>query len=224
MSRQLPIQQPRPAARAGSVPAGAGRRLRVAGGDGRGSFVQPDPEVVALVGRVAARDEAAFEQLVRRFEGPLRRLARRYRLCSADVEDALQFTWLRLWESAAGIREPAAVAGWLATTLRRRCMHLLQEHAAEMPSDDPTLGEWVEACALDDGLEAQERRRALADAIGALPQRHGRLMTLLASDAELSYREVAAVLGVSVGWIGPTRARCLARLREDVGLRAVVCS
>jgi RNA polymerase sigma factor (sigma-70 family) len=180
-----------------------------------------DPGLAALVARVAAGDEEAFARLVARFEGTLRGTARRYRLCHADVDDALQITWLRLWEGASRIREPAALAGWLTTTLRRECMRILNQRMIETPTDECELGERPGAPQPEEELFEADRRRALATAIGELPGRHRHLMQLLASDAELSYREVGEALGVSLGWIGPTRQRCIERLRAHDGLRAV---
>ena len=70
-------------------------------------------------------------------------------------------------------------------------------------------------------LLAAERRGALFGALAALPDRQRRLMRLLVLRPELSYEEVGRRLAMPVGSIGPTRARCLDRLRRDLRLRAL---
>src|SRR3954454_13002868 len=72
--------------------------------------------------------------LVARFDPTLRGIARSYRLCSADVDDVVQAAWVRLYERYDTIREPAAIGGWLATTVRREAMGLLQRKMREQPT------------------------------------------------------------------------------------------
>ena len=66
----------------------------------------------------------------------------------------------------------------------------------------------------------EERRRALWAAVDGLPARRRALMVLLAREPALSYEQIAAALGIPVGSIGPTRARCVEALRRDARLAA----
>ena len=179
----------------------------------------PEPALAALVDAARAGDDAAWTRLVRRFEPGLRNIARSYRLCPADVDDVLQATWIRLFRSFEGVREPAALAGWLATTTRRESMRLLQSGTREVPTDDPRLGDGVLPDEAEATVLAAERRVRLERALAALPERHRQLMLLLAGDETSDYRQVTAILGMPRGSIGPIRARCLARLAEDPDLR-----
>ena len=52
-----------------------------------------------------------------------------------------------------------------------------------------------------------------------LPAGHRKLLTMLHDDAQPSYRDISQMLGIPTGSIGPTRARCLAKLRSTAGLR-----
>ena len=70
------------------------------------------------------------------------------------------------------------------------------------------------APAPDEELLRAERRQALREGFAQLPPRCQALLALLTADPPMSYREVAERLGVPVGSIGPTQARCLRRLRE----------
>jgi RNA polymerase sigma factor (sigma-70 family) len=184
--------------------------------------VTPDRQLVALVHAARAGDDAAWTGLVRRFDSGLREIARSYRLPPADVDDVLQATWIRLLRHIGKIREPAAIAGWLATTVRRESMRLLQRPVREQLVDDPALGDRPEPDGAEAAVLAAERRAVLARAVAGLPERHRRLMLLLASEAAPDYDRISAALDMPRGSIGPIRARCLARLERSVELRRLV--
>ena len=80
-----------------------------------------------LVRGALAGDGDAWEKLVRRYDGSLRRAARSFRVDSATAEDAVQTTWLRLVEHLDSVRDPDRVGSWLLTTLRRQLCSVLSE-------------------------------------------------------------------------------------------------
>jgi DNA-directed RNA polymerase specialized sigma24 family protein len=96
-----------------------------------------EADLATLVEAGAAGDAAAWRSLVTRFEPRLRNVARAYRLAPTDVDDILQATWLCLFTHIGPIREPAAIGGWLATTVRRECLRLLQRPVRERLTADP---------------------------------------------------------------------------------------
>lgn len=177
--------------------------------------------LATVVGAARAGDEAAWAQLVDRFDRGLRGIARSYRLAPADVDEAVQATWLSLLENIQRIRQPAAVAGWLATTVRRNALRRRQRHVREELTDDPDIGQPLE----DEGPEmrilVEERDAALTAALSTLPVRHRRLVTVLLTRPALDYRQIGEMLSMPVGSIGPTRARALARLANDPRLQAI---
>jgi RNA polymerase sigma factor (sigma-70 family) len=181
-----------------------------------------DPQLCRLVRAAVAGDGRAFESLVGRFERPLRSIVRSYRLTGWDADDVIQSTWMQFLEHGGGLREPAAVSGWLATTARRYCLRLLQSHVRELLLEDPTAGDRGYDGQLDVDMLAAERREALDASMSRLTDRQRDLMTLLLDEPELSYEEVGQRLGLPIGSIGPTRARSLSRLRRDQRLRALV--
>ncbi len=183
--------------------------------------LEGEAQLVALVEAARAGDDAAWQRLVARFDRRLRRAIGSYRLSPADVDDVLQATWLHLFTHAGEIREPAAIGGWLATTARRECLRILQAPVREQLSDDPGLADEREQDGPEVALLAAERRAILGRALGTLPERHQRLMTLLASDAATDYQQVAEALDMPIGSIGPIRARSLARLRRHPELHAL---
>jgi RNA polymerase sigma factor (sigma-70 family) len=178
-------------------------------------------ELVALVNAARAGESSAWNELVRRFDQTLHHIARSYRLSPTDVDDVVQATWLNLLEDIGRLRDSAAVAGWLATTTRRKAMRLLQSRVREQLTCEPELmGDDLD----DDGPEASvlaaERRAILDRALATLPCRHRKLMTLLLTQPALDYRQVGERLGMPIGSIGPIRARSLARLSDNPELRA----
>jgi RNA polymerase sigma factor (sigma-70 family) len=178
-------------------------------------------ELHALVSAARAGDDHAWTALVRRFDGPLRRVARSYRLSAADVDDALQTTWLRLFTNIERLDSPAAIGAWLATTTRRECLRILQAPLREHLTDDPLLADGSHVEELAAGLIAAQRREALTRALDALPERHRRLMARLSTDARPNYQRISQQLGMPVGSIGPIRQRCLTRLARDETLAAL---
>jgi RNA polymerase sigma factor (sigma-70 family) len=177
-------------------------------------------ELTSLVEAARAHDDAAWTELIARFERMLRMIVRSYRLNDADIDDVLQTVWLRLHEHLGRLRDPNAVAGWLATTARRESLRMLQMHTREVLTDDCELLETVCLDGPDAELLATERYDVLQRALDTLPTRQRRLMVLLAS-APADYREISATLHMPLGSIGPTRARSLTRLGRHRELRAL---
>jgi len=66
---------------------------------------------------------------------------------------------------------------------------------------------------IDERILADERAQDVRDALARLPRRWQRLLELLMADPPVSYAEISDQLGLPVGSIGPTRGRCLERLR-----------
>ncbi len=169
-----------------------------------------------LVRGALAGDRDAWEKLVRRYDGSLRRAARSFRLDPATADDAVQTTWLRLVEHLDSVREPDRVGSWLLTTLRRQIISVLSA-----PDQGPRLVGLVGTDPAAPGqspeelVTAQDRDDRTKAALNRLPARNRTLLTLLVA-AELSYGEVSAELRMPVGSIGPIRARSLRLLRREL--------
>jgi RNA polymerase sigma factor (sigma-70 family) len=183
-----------------------------------------DPAVIDLVARARDGDKRAWDDLVERYAPLVWSICRRYRLCRADAEDAGQSVWLRLADQLDQIREPAALPGWLATTARRECGRLVRAahgpHAARYPLDAETMAD-EQAGAADQDLLAAERHAALRQAFADLPPHGQQLIALLAADPPVPYAQISARLGIPVGSIGPTRRRCLDRMRGHPAIAAL---
>jgi RNA polymerase sigma factor (sigma-70 family) len=170
----------------------------------------------------ARADDAAWATLVRCFGPRLHAVARAQRIGAHDAEDVVQMTWLKLLTHIDTVREPAKLGGYLQTITRHTTWrHVsatrreqLEPEAIEAAVDDSHPG-------MDEALIAEERSAVLATVLECLPQREKRLMQMLVREPEPSYAEISAELGMPIGSIGPTRARCLERLRRDPRLAAV---
>ncbi len=178
--------------------------------------MRDDPIVIALVGRASAGEQAAWDEIVERFAPLVWSICRRFRLSEADAHDVAQNVWLRLVEYLPSLREPAALPGWLATTTRRECLRVQriswqQEKQLGQPEIDLPADE--ESTQVDRWVIAHERDSALRRAFADLGQRCRQLLAMLMRDPPEPYAKISSDLGIPVGSIGPSRARCLQQLR-----------
>ena len=179
--------------------------------------VRPPAEPAALVRAAAAGDRTGWDELVARYTGLLWSVARAHRLDDATAADVVQTTWVRLLEHLSDLREPAAVGGWLATTARHECLRVIRAgHREQVTADEALDRVDTGGPALDAALLQRERDAALWSALQELSDRCRTLLRVLMASPPPSYAEVSAALDVPVGSIGPTRERCLRKMRTLV--------
>lgn len=191
-------------------PARNPRRRRL--GEGR---TQTPPPTADLLIAAQQGDQEAWDALVERFGRLVWAVARSFGVSASDAADLSQTAWLRLVENLDRIKEPERLGSWLATTTRREGMRMLRKRATEIP--DGYQEEQTDRS--EDGPEdmalAADEHTQLRAALAQMPVRCRELLRVLAASDEASYSEVAAALDMPVGSIGPTRSRCLARLRKE---------
>ncbi|MFC4589361.1 RNA polymerase sigma factor [Sphaerisporangium corydalis] len=157
-------------------------------------------------------DETAWRELVERFGYRMWAVARAFGLGPADAADAVQAAWLRLVESLPSIRDPERVGAWLVTTTRHEAARIGRRRAGApltgLPADIPAM-DGDPAAAL---LSEDEGRRLWA-AVDTLREPCRSLLRLIVTAPEAGYAQLARRLGMPIGSIGPTRIRCLRRLR-----------
>jgi RNA polymerase sigma factor (sigma-70 family) len=172
-----------------------------------------DPRSSAeLLQAARAGDEQAWAQLMDRHTVLLWSIARSFRFGRAAAEDVVQTVWLRLLERGHTIREPGAVTAWLITTARREC--LVVTRANRRTAGEDMMPEVVDGATPEEASLRLARDRLLWRACRRLPDRDALLLTLLAR--ETPYHEVAAVLDIPPGSVGPTRTRALQKLRAEL--------
>jgi RNA polymerase sigma factor (sigma-70 family) len=180
--------------------------------------------VTELVMRARDGDQQAWDAIVERYAPLVWAICRRYRLAVADAEDAGQAVWLQLVDHIGQIRDPAALPGWLATTTARECGRLVRAARRISPPGQVLDSQDIpdeQAVLADDELLRLERHAALREALAHLPPPCQQLIALLTLDPPLPYAQISARLGIPAGSIGPTRRRCLAKLRRHPAIAAL---
>lgn len=167
-----------------------------------------------LLGAARAGSEDALGQIVNELSPLLWQVARSAGLSQGDAEDVLQTVWMRLITHLDGIHDAGALTGWLVTTTKREAWRVRAAGRKQLPADQDVFADLPDQ---GPGSEEQvildDQRRALWTAIGMLPRRCQELLRIMAFAPRPDYATVAAALGMRVGSIGPTRGRCLAKLR-----------
>ena len=182
-------------------------------------------QIATLVAAAADGDQAAWDAIVAQFDGLVWATVRSYRLADAEAADVTQTTWLRLVENLSGIRDPKRIGGWLATTARRECLRHLRTSGRSVPVDDDSVFDRAgtePAPELDAGLLRDERDTGLWRAFARISDRCQQLLRILTADPPPSYDDVSEALEMPIGSIGPTRQRCLERLRVELAAEGIV--
>jgi RNA polymerase sigma factor (sigma-70 family) len=174
-------------------------------------------EAAELLRRAAKGDPAAWEEIMRRYSGLVIAKVRAFRLQDADALDAVQTTWLRLAENIHRIHHPERIAGWLATTAARECLHILRQAKRTQTLTDAVVDHTADPAASSEqrviNAHTAQTLRAL---IAELPPRRRRLLRALFADHPASYAELSRATGIPLGSIGPTRNRALHQLRQKL--------
>ena len=185
--------------------------------------MRDDSVITGLVTRARHGDQQAWDALVERYSPLVWSICRRYRLSRADADDVGQTVWLRLVSRLDQVRDPAALTGWIATTTRRECGKVRR---ATRPWP---IAQWELDTIPDIGTEsaesqllAAERHAALRQAFSCLPPRCQQLLAMLIEDPPVPYAQISARLGIPAGSIGPTRRRCLHKLRGHPAIAALI--
>jgi RNA polymerase sigma factor (sigma-70 family) len=178
------------------------------------------PTTAQLISAAHHGDSEAWSSLVGRYGGLVWAVARAHRLSGADAADVTQTVWLRLVENLGRLREPDHLGGWLRTTTRHECLRVMRRAGREIPDDEQQDVPAPPEDSPELRLLAGERDRIVWMALSGLNDRCRSLLRVLAYSPDASYAEISATLGLPIGSIGPTRARCLGFLRrglEDIG-------
>jgi RNA polymerase sigma factor (sigma-70 family) len=168
-----------------------------------------------LLQALTAGDDATWQTTVRRYECLLRSAARVVLRSDADVDEAVQRTWVLLLRNAVRINDPRCLPGWLSTTARREALAILRAQQRAVPSEDV-----VDRVAPDDrdvatALMEQELRKALDRAVETLPATQRLIVRALLREPE-SYEALSRELGIPRGSLGPLRGRAVRALRAQL--------
>lgn len=170
--------------------------------------------IASLMKAARDGDDDALGHIVTELSPVLWHVARAAGLSPGDAEDVLQTVWTALVAHLGSVRDPAALIGWLVVTTRRESWRVRETGRRQLPAD----AEWLSTMpdpgpGSEDQVIINEQRRALWAAVRQLSPRCQELIRIVAFVPRPDYQTVAAELGMPTGSIGPTRGRCLAKLR-----------
>jgi len=168
-----------------------------------------------LLQRARGGDRSGLRDLVHELNPLLWHVARTQGLSSEDAADVVQTAWLEFLRQLHDIRSPQAVTSWLVTTTRREAWHRRERARRELPDPRAAAESAVDPDPVpDERLIADERDRVLWRHFAALPERCRALLRIVSQVDRPDYGRIAEAFGMPRGSIGPTRGRCLAKLRE----------
>ncbi|MEV6824065.1 sigma-70 family RNA polymerase sigma factor [Amycolatopsis sp. NPDC051102] len=171
--------------------------------------------VAAVFTAARAGDRGAFDELIGLLTPLLWHVARAQGLDRDRSGDVVQDVWLRLLDSLEEIRSPVALTGWLVTVTKRQAWRAQARYRAEQPVDERGFSAREDAApGPEHHVLTEDRRARLWEAVDRLPERCRRLLRIVAFVPRPDYDQVSAALGMKKGSIGPTRGRCLSRLRS----------
>lgn len=177
----------------------------------------------ALVAACLGGDTEAWETLILRYQRLIYSIPIRSGFSPVDAADIFQSVCLRLFQKLATLRKQEKISSWLMTTTTRECWRVAEKRRREtQPSmygedyDRDILNQLASAEPLADHQRISfERQQTVRAAVESLSDRCRSLITLLFySKEETSYADIARITKVPLNSVGPTRARCLQKLKR----------
>lgn len=165
-----------------------------------------------LLRLLAAGHEASWREVVGRYERLVRSAARTVVRDQADIDDAVQRTWIILLTNAMCIKDVDRLPAWLAVTARREALSIARAQQREMASPEVAELLGVDSIDISRGVLEEELHDALHRAVDALPDPQRNLIRAQLRETQ-SYDALSRELGVPRGSLGPMRGRAVAALR-----------
>ena len=181
-------------------------------------------EDAVLVARCRQGDAAAWRALVKRHQRLVYAIVMRLGLDEHGAADVFQTVFARLVQHLPRIADPTGLQGWIAVTAKREALLQLRRgrrtvsmsREGDDGDDAPGWDVVDEAQRPGDALDELQQQARLRRALDQIDERSRTLLLLLfrADGEKVAYEDVARQMGLPIGSIGPTRARCLEKLRK----------
>jgi RNA polymerase sigma factor (sigma-70 family) len=172
-------------------------------------------EAAALLRQAALGDPAAWEEIIRCYEGRVLAKIRTFVLQDADAFDVMQITWLRLAGNIHRLEHPQRLGGWLTTTAAQECLHLLHRAKRTQTLIDAVTDSLADPIANpEQHVVEAHTAQTLRALIAKLPSRRRRLLQALFTEHPATYVELSRATGIPPGSIAPTRRRALHQLHQ----------
>ena len=190
-------------------------------------------DIEDLVRGAREGDQESWRDLVARHQPIIDAVNRRYRLSHEDGADVSQTVWLQLTSHLDSIREPRALPGWIKVTAEREAYRLIRigrrttslEPIADFyegqsgPAELRFSGNTEE---IDTDLLRTEEQAAIRAGLATLKANQRDLLLMMVAEPAVPYAQISGQLGLPVGSIGPTRARCLRKLQSAPSVQALL--
>ena len=178
-----------------------------------------DPE---LVGLCLKGESKAWEALILRYRRLIYSIPVKFNFTTADASDVFQSVCLKLIEHLHELKDESKVSAWLITTTTRQCIHLRSQRMRESSHDDDFEEPADVAVNVEDVQIKTQQEQNVRNAVNKLPDRCRRLLELLYFEmTNPTYEQIGKSMNMPVASIGPTRARCLEKLRTVFRQRGI---
>ncbi len=177
-----------------------------------------------LISKCLNQDAEAWEALVRRYQRLIASITFKYGLSQEDASDIFQSVCIALFQQLPSLKKQDKINSWIITVTVRECwkfrrqLKQIQTDSLDDPDDERTLELADESgLPLDESMLTVERQHLIRRAVALLPEQCRRLIEhLFFRDDSTPYAEISQQLGMPVASIGPTRARCLDKLKTSL--------
>ena len=175
-----------------------------------------------LVSQCLQGDSQSWEALIMRYRRLIFSIPIRFGFSGADAADVFQSVCLKLIEHLHELKDETKVSAWLITTTTRQCIHVRSQKFRETGADEDLEEPPDPTDNVENIRVVAEEQQTVRDSVDQLHDRCRQLIELLYFDNRSpSYEEVSQLLGMPVASIGPTRARCLDKLRTILRRRGI---
>jgi RNA polymerase sigma factor (sigma-70 family) len=172
-----------------------------------------------LIADCLAGESLAWEALIHRYQRLIYSIPYKYRLSPDDAADVFQSVCVAILEKLSSLRDESKLSSWIITTTVRECWKLKRRErrgVASLDDEDNLVADVpAEGQLPDEIIQALEEQHLVRRGLELLDQRCRTLLSFLFYEKEdWSYEQIAGELGMPVASIGPTRGRCLKKLRD----------
>ena len=170
----------------------------------------PDAE---LIRQVAEGDEAAFEELVKKYQHPVLNTIYRYISDSTQADDLAQEVFVKVWNHAGSFRGKSKFSTWLYKIVVNQCLNYRSRERKSTSSLDRPVEDLSPGA--DANLETSERQAAVRKAIDELPEKQ-RIALILSRFDRKSYKEISEIMRCSLSSVESLIFRAKENLRKKI--------
>lgn len=172
-----------------------------------------------LIAACLEGESHAWEELLKRYRRLIYSIPYKYHLSSDEAADVFQSVCVALLEGLSALRDETKLSSWLMTTTMRECWKVKRQQRREVTDLDDGQSGMVEVAAEaqlpDEVIQTMQEQQLVRQGIEQLDERCRTLLTYLFYEKEeWSYEQISQKLGMPASSIGPTRGRCLSKLKQ----------